>query len=629
MSSARYLFAMVLLGLACQESSAAATVRTAITPQLPSCGVSHPNAKAAPADVRARGAAQAGLTYLAKASTAWTQQHQCFGCHVQAVTLEALTAAKHYHYEVPDADLNAMKAALKLGVTAGGRTTGIAFEGAAWARYDRFVDATQTAELLRYATDLLGVQAQDGSIPDDDARLPITGGTMQTTFQAAQTWRQAFARTADDRWLGPLRRAEGYLTARTDGWGGVREVYVQDIDFALLGLSSTGVTRSEPASRSLQDMILERQNQDGGWGLTPGQSDAFATGQAIYALKMAGFADRDPAIARGTAYLLAVQSPDGAWRTASTGQHGAEKGETMWAVLGLVTTDVASIEVQGIIDGQHVGGPMHVRADAVDNQSGGIAKLSFFVDDVENSTACGANLTTDFDASALAPGKHIVDLVATTGMGQQSRRRFEVFAGDVFLTHLAAGFDEATQKTRVSLRNIAEPNAPGVVELEIWSLTDQGEQPKTKVFATKVPGKVGPMQLEWDGNGSDGNGMPRGRYLAKVAFRDAAGGIRQTESSVFLHDSDAVARASFGEVEGSLAMDRLGIGSANTLVELVDGNGNVVQAVRSTEAGQYRFKNVTPGNYRVRASKKGFAAQEAPVSASKAAPAAKADFAWH
>src|SRR5688572_3140390 len=83
-------------------------------------------------DAKSREAAHKGLMYLSKASQAWTQQHKCFGCHVQAVTLEALTVGKKHQYDIAPADIEAMVKALKLGVTAGGRVTGVAFEGSAW-----------------------------------------------------------------------------------------------------------------------------------------------------------------------------------------------------------------------------------------------------------------------------------------------------------------------------------------------------------------------------------------------------------------------------------------------------------------------------------------------------------------
>ena len=65
--------------------------------------------------------------------------------------------------------------------------------------------------------------------------------------------------------------------------------------------------------------------------------------------------------------------------------------------------------------------------------------------------------------------------------------------------------------------------------------------------------------------------------------------------------------------------------AANTMVELVDKDGRVVQTVRSTAQGNYRFKSVEAGSYRVRATKEGWAKQEAEVEAAPAAAAAKAN----
>jgi|APLak6261675434_1056106.scaffolds.fasta_scaffold02740_2 squalene-hopene/tetraprenyl-beta-curcumene cyclase len=579
-------------------------------------------------DAKAREAAHKGFTWLAGASIKWTKEHNCFGCHVQAVTMEALTAARHHQYDVDPKDIQAMVAALSMGVTAGGHSTGVAFEGAAWARYDKYMDDKQTKQLLQYADELMRIQAEDGSIVDDDARLPITGGTMQTTYQAAQTWRQAFARTANDRYLAPMRKAEQFLTRKSESWKSAEGVYVQDLAFALLGLASAGVTRSEPASVRLQKLILSRQNEDGGWALDGKKSDAFATGQAIYTLKVAGYSDADPAIAKGLSFLLGKQSPDGAWRTAKSGQNGSEKGETMWAVLGLVTVDVATIAVTGLTDGQHVSDHLALGATALDNQSGGIAELSLSVDDVKLAVECGPKLVFDLDVSKLSAGKHVVDLVAINGKGKQSRRRFEVFAGDVFLTEVGAVFDEASQQTKVSLRNIADPKHEGRVEVEFWSLEEKKDTPKARVFVTSVKAEPGAMQVAWDGRDEKKKDLPRGRYLAKVNFKDAAGKVRQTESALFLHDSDRVQRETYGEVEGNLSLGALGIGSSNTFVDLVDDDGKVIQTARSTEQGNYRFKNVTPGKYKVRARKEGYAPRESSVSTSANAPASKADLSW-
>lgn len=578
-------------------------------------------------DAKAREAAHKGFTYLAGASTDWTKRNNCFGCHVQAVTMEALTAAKYFQYDVKPADLKEMQRALKMGVTAGGHSTGVAFEGAAWARFDKFIDDSETKQLLTYADELMRIQSEDGAILDDDARLPVTGGTMQTTYQAAQTWRQAYARTANDKYLSPMRKAERFLTRKADGWKDANAVYVQDISFALLGLASAGVTRAEPASKRLQDMLIARQNHDGGWALDGKNSDAFATGQAVYTLKMAGFSDADPAVERGIHFLLTKQAADGAWRTAKSGQNGSEKGETMWAVLGLVTVDVASVAVSGLTDGMHVSGALVLDTSAIDNQSGGISELSISIDDTKVATECGPKLRYTWDTTKLTDGKHVVDVVAINGKNKQSRRRFEVFAGNVFLTEVGAVFDERAQQTKVSLRNIADPKVQGQVEVEIWSLEEKSEKPKTKVRVLDAKGEPGAMQLGWDGLDAAKKQMPTGRYLAKVNFKDEKGAVKQTETALFTHASELVQKQSYGEVEGNLKLGQLGIGSSNTFVDLVDEEGTVLQTVRSTDQGNYRFKSIKPGNYKVRARKEGYAPREAPAS-TKAGESSKADMAW-
>lgn len=582
---------------------------------------------AARGDAALRQAAHRGLEYLAKSSRQWTEQHGCFGCHVQAVTMEALSAGQHHHYDVAKADLDAMVKALELGVTAGGRVTGVAFEGAAWARYDRWVDGAHTEDLLKYAAELVTLQAPSGAIPDDDARRPITGGTMQTTYQAAQTWRQAHARTADEKWLLPLRRAETFLATTAAGWEGPG-ADLQDLNFALLGLAASGAGRTEASSLRLQEMLLGRQRSDGGWSLeVDGASDAFATGQTLYALKMAGFGDAESPITRGLSYLLARQDAGGSWRTYRSGQGGAEKGETMWAVLGLVTVDVTSVNVAGLTDGQHVAPKMPIEVTAVDNGGGGIAKLELSVDDLPLHAACGNTLAHTWDTAALSEGLHVVEVVATNAKGQQSRRRFEVYAGNVQLTHVAAEFDENKTQTIVTLRNIAG-EGKGTIGFEVWSASE-GDNPvaEAKVFTASHAAVPGPMSFAWAGEADDGKLRGRGRYYARVSYRGADGVVRQTASALFFHDRAEVQAAQYAEVEGQLSLENGARGSGNTVVELVDGAGNVVQTTRTTDQGNYRFKNVSEGGYKVRTRKAGFQALESAVSTRRGAKSA-ASMTW-
>jgi hypothetical protein len=79
-------------------------------------------------------------------------------------------------------------------------------------------------------------------------------------------------------------------------------------------------------------------------------SDAWATGQALYALSVAGVGSDDAAIARGHAFLVHTQREDGSWPMTSRPIPPDGKGATSlvpitgagsaWAVLGLARSRV-------------------------------------------------------------------------------------------------------------------------------------------------------------------------------------------------------------------------------------------------------------------------------------------------
>jgi ankyrin repeat protein len=86
----------------------------------------------------------------------------------------------------------------------------------------------------------------------------------------------------------------------------------EDRVFRLLGLVWVDSPKAarQPAMRAL----LDTQRRDGGWAQTAyGSSDAYATGQALYALRAAGLAPGSRAYRRGVRYLLDTQLADGTW----------------------------------------------------------------------------------------------------------------------------------------------------------------------------------------------------------------------------------------------------------------------------------------------------------------------------
>jgi squalene-hopene/tetraprenyl-beta-curcumene cyclase len=86
----------------------------------------------------------------------------------------------------------------------------------------------------------------------------------------------------------------------------------------------------------MKQQLLERQNADGGWSVLAGaKSDAFSTGQGLYALRVAGVVHDDAVIRRAQRYLLETQSANGSWTvapslTSNGGPERLKKLEPIW-----------------------------------------------------------------------------------------------------------------------------------------------------------------------------------------------------------------------------------------------------------------------------------------------------------
>ncbi len=106
--------------------------------------------------------------------------------------------------------------------------------------------------------------------------------------------------------------------------------------------------RPRDQSQSAVDELLALQRADGGWSQTVPElkSDAFATGQTLYVLSLAGYTAERPEIRRGIDFLVATQKPNGSWpmisRSTPDGSPGGANlltpitcAASSWATLGL------------------------------------------------------------------------------------------------------------------------------------------------------------------------------------------------------------------------------------------------------------------------------------------------------
>lgn len=137
-------------------------------------------------------------------------------------------------------------------------------------------------------------------------RPPIEGSAVTATalsLRALHLYAPIADRNAYNRSIG---RGAAWLAKATPH-------DTEDHAFHLLGLKWAGV--SGAAVEAAATRLIALQRADGGWAQIPSlSSDAYATGQALFALAESGVvATTDAAFARGVRFLLETQLADGSW----------------------------------------------------------------------------------------------------------------------------------------------------------------------------------------------------------------------------------------------------------------------------------------------------------------------------
>jgi hypothetical protein len=138
-------------------------------------------------------------------------------------------------------------------------------------------------------------------------RPPMNTGDYQGTAMAISTLKRYSSQEAQGETKQILAKAAAWLTKATP-------TTTQERSFQLLGLGWSGEATPAAIEKSAK-ALAATQREDGGWNQLSGMgSDAYATGQALYALHAAGkMPATDPVYKKGVAYLLRTQHPDGAW----------------------------------------------------------------------------------------------------------------------------------------------------------------------------------------------------------------------------------------------------------------------------------------------------------------------------
>jgi hypothetical protein len=190
-----------------------------------------------------------------------------------------------------------------------------------------------------------GRQSPDGAFRVTDVRPPLSGNEIvytALTIRGLVAYAPPALRSEMQRRSGLARSF--LLTAQPHD--------TQDHAFKLLGLVWTNAAHEDIAVESAQLLALQRA--DGGWSQTPlMKTDAYATGQALYALRLAGTAPSTAPYKAGAQYLLRTQQVDGSWFVPTRGfgfqpfaEYGFPHGRsqflsaaaTSWAVIALAET---------------------------------------------------------------------------------------------------------------------------------------------------------------------------------------------------------------------------------------------------------------------------------------------------
>lgn len=295
-------------------------------------------------------AIERGLGFLVKDSLAWKAEHNCNTCHHAALVVWSLREAKLRGHAVDEpflAETTKWVAESGDGRTGVPRPAGIpqALNAkAVWYALalgaDPKLDDVSLTGLNRLLKTVKSDQVESGAwLSWPETRPPIFGNSDESMTALATLALVPAVATGDTEAKVVLGKGVKWLIeTKTDD--DPQSVAMRLVLWKRLG-------RPVEECETLVHRIKERQNSDGGWSQSKEMaSDAWATGQAMYALAHAGVMADEVVIARARGYLIKTQRDDGLWPMTSRPTKPGSKGSTSlipitgagsaWAVLGLV-----------------------------------------------------------------------------------------------------------------------------------------------------------------------------------------------------------------------------------------------------------------------------------------------------
>jgi hypothetical protein len=295
-------------------------------------------------------AIERGLGFLVRDALAWKEKHNCVSCHHAGLIIWSMRQAKERGHAVNETVLAELtkwvaesgdgKFSLERPASAPKAASPKAVFLALALGADPKPDAASQTGLKLLLKTVHAEQTESGAWSAwPESRPPMQGPSDESLTAFATLAVLPVAATGDEAAKAARDKAIQWLAAtKTD----------DDPQSAALRLVLwRKLDRPAGERQALVKRIRERQNPDGGWSQTKDMpSDAWATGQALYALSHAGLLAESPTIRRGQSFLLKTQRDDGSWpmtsRPTKAGGDGSKNlvpitgAGSAWAVLGLV-----------------------------------------------------------------------------------------------------------------------------------------------------------------------------------------------------------------------------------------------------------------------------------------------------
>jgi hypothetical protein len=292
-----------------------------------------PTAKVvSPDDVR--GAVKKSLVYLEKAGQAWIDNKKCVSCHRVSFLTWSYREAMNQGIELPNDKFNEW---LEWSVADTTKPIDpkkpiacqINHDGVGQLLIAHAGDAKgglTEEQRTALVEGLLNGQREDGSWKPG-GQLPGQKRPMAETTEVSTMWNVVA--------LGSVQATDAVKSAREKGLASLGKLEnAKSTEWYAVKLILAVQQKKDAEVKSHLEQLLKLQHDDGGWGwLTADASDALATGQALYALRLAGSSHEDAAVQNGIQFLCSRQQEDGSWAVKGTKENKKNKVEetaTFW-----------------------------------------------------------------------------------------------------------------------------------------------------------------------------------------------------------------------------------------------------------------------------------------------------------